>query len=151
MSVLFQTIQFTISTQLRSIWPIDRTLSSGTSPGQSGPGSYGNKGILRVTQSSSFTGTSPSDCLVWYIRTLVRGFLSTAEKQLGVFYSLKRLSNFSLNKNIINSTFENLKCHCMHKSNHYYRGGVRGVMVIVVGNGHGDMSSNPGRDWKHFT
>ena len=27
-----------------------------------------------------------------------------------------------------------------------YRGGVRGVMVIVVGNGHGDTSSNPGRD-----
>ena len=26
-----------------------------------------------------------------------------------------------------------------------------GVMVIVVGNGHGDASSNPGRDWLHFT
>ena len=26
------------------------------------------------------------------------------------------------------------------------RGGARGVIVIVVGNGHGDMSSNPGRD-----
>ena len=25
------------------------------------------------------------------------------------------------------------------------------VMVIVVGNGHGDTSSNPGRDWWHFT
>ena len=25
-------------------------------------------------------------------------------------------------------------------------GGARGVMVIVVGNGHGDSSSNPGRD-----
>ena len=25
-------------------------------------------------------------------------------------------------------------------------GGARGVIVIVVGNGHGDMSSNPGRD-----
>ena len=30
-------------------------------------------------------------------------------------------------------------------------GGARGVMVIVVGNGHGDSSSNPGRDWLHFT
>ena len=27
----------------------------------------------------------------------------------------------------------------------------RGVMVIVVGNGHGDTSSNPGRGWLHFT
>ena len=26
-----------------------------------------------------------------------------------------------------------------------------GVIVIVVGNGHGDTSSNPGRDWLHFT
>ena len=30
-------------------------------------------------------------------------------------------------------------------------GGSRGVMVIVVGNGHGDTSSNPRRDWLHFT
>ena len=26
-----------------------------------------------------------------------------------------------------------------------------GVMVIVVGNGQGDASSNPRRDWLHFT
>ena len=30
-----------------------------------------------------------------------------------------------------------------------YIGGARGVMVIIIG--HGDMSSNPGRDWLHFT
>ena len=29
--------------------------------------------------------------------------------------------------------------------------GARGVVVIVVGIGHGDTSSNPGRDWLHFT
>ena len=28
----------------------------------------------------------------------------------------------------------------------YPNGGARGVMVIVVGNGHGDLSSNPGRE-----
>ena len=27
----------------------------------------------------------------------------------------------------------------------------RGVMVIVLENGHGDTSSNPGWDWLHFT
>ena len=32
-----------------------------------------------------------------------------------------------------------------------HSGGACGVMVIVVGNGHGDTSSNPGRDWLHFT
>ena len=30
-------------------------------------------------------------------------------------------------------------------------GGACGVMVIIVGNGHGDTGSNPGRDWLHFT
>ena len=29
--------------------------------------------------------------------------------------------------------------------------GARGVMVFDVGNGHGDTSSKPGRDWLHFT
>ena len=28
---------------------------------------------------------------------------------------------------------------------------IHGVMVIIIGNGHGDTSSNPKRDWKHFT
>ena len=27
------------------------------------------------------------------------------------------------------------------------KGGARGIMVIVAGCGHGDMSSNPGPDW----
>ena len=30
--------------------------------------------------------------------------------------------------------------------NNLFLGGARGVMAIVVGNGHGDTSSNPGRD-----
>ena len=30
-------------------------------------------------------------------------------------------------------------------------GSARGVMVIVIGIGHGDTSSNPGREWLHFT
>ena len=48
-TVLFQTIQFSISTQFSSIQPIDRTLSGATTtPGQSGPGSGGNKGVPRI-------------------------------------------------------------------------------------------------------
>ena len=33
-------------------------------------------------------------------------------------------------------------------ANHYaiFGGGAHGLMVIVIGNGHGDTSSNPGRD-----
>ena len=29
---------------------------------------------------------------------------------------------------------------------YFFSGGARGVVVIVVGNGHGDTSSNPERD-----
>ena len=36
-------------------------------------------------------------------------------------------------------------------SNNNPKYGARGVIVIVVGNGHGDTRSNPGRDWLHFT
>ena len=55
-----------------SIWPIDRSLSDANTPGQSGPGSDGNEGVLHILQSSSITEASPSDCLVSYIKTLIR-------------------------------------------------------------------------------
>ena len=40
------------------------TLSGTTTQGQSVPGSNGNEGVLCIPQSSSITGTSPSDYLV---------------------------------------------------------------------------------------
>ena len=46
--------------QFDSIWLI----SIATTPGQGGPGSDGNEEVLSIPQSSSITGTSPSDCLV---------------------------------------------------------------------------------------
>ena len=49
-----------------SIWPINRTLSGDTTPGQRGPVSDGNKGVLRISQSSSITEALPSDCLMSY-------------------------------------------------------------------------------------
>ena len=80
---LFQTIQFRISTQFNSIWPIVRTLWGATTPGQSGPGSDCNEGVLYIPQSYSITGTSPSDCLVSYPgHSLVEwGSYSSAERQ----------------------------------------------------------------------
>ena len=36
---------------------------------------------------------------------------------------------------------------CHDEINRHILGGVRGVMVIIVGNGQADTSSNPGRDW----
>ena len=48
--------------------------SVATTPGQSRPGSDSNKGVPRIPQSSSTTGTSPSDCLLSYPRhSLVGG------------------------------------------------------------------------------
>ena len=38
-TLLFQAILFSICTLFSSIWPIDRTLSGATTPGESGPGS----------------------------------------------------------------------------------------------------------------
>ena len=57
-TVQFQAIQFSISTQFSSIWPIDRTLSDATTLAQSGPGSDGNEGVIHILD------TLPSDCLV---------------------------------------------------------------------------------------
>ena len=48
------------------IWPIDRALSQATSPGESGPRSDCNEGVLRISKSSCIAGASPSDCLVSY-------------------------------------------------------------------------------------
>ena len=56
-----------------SIWPIDRTLSGATTLGQSGPGSDGNKRVVRIPQSSSITGALQSDFLVSYPGYLLAG------------------------------------------------------------------------------
>ena len=53
-------IQFCVSMQFSSIWPIDRALPGATTPGQSGSRSDGNKGVLRIPR------TSPSDCFASY-------------------------------------------------------------------------------------
>ena len=82
-SVLFQTIQFSMSTQFTSIKPINRALSGATIPGQIGPGSNGNEGVLCIPQTPSITGTSPSDFFSVISRTLVceEGSYNSAEVQ----------------------------------------------------------------------
>ena len=54
---------------------------SATTPGQSGPESNGNEGVLCIPQISSNAGTSPSDCLVSYQDTRKEGFYLSAEVQ----------------------------------------------------------------------
>ena len=93
--ILFQAIPFSISTQFSSIWPIDRTVSGATTPGQSGTGSNDNEGALPITQSSGITGTSPSDCLGSYPGHLleVGGVIPLCIEAVGVFYSHSLLDN----------------------------------------------------------
>ena len=89
---LFQTIQFITSTQVIPIWPIESILSGSITPGQSGSGSDGNKGVLGIPQSSKITGASPSDCLESYIRTFFGGVvLLLCRFGVSVLYSLSRL------------------------------------------------------------
>ena len=63
-TVLYLVIHFSISRCFSSIWSIDLALPCTTIPGQSGPGSVGNKGGLCIPQSSSITKASASDSLV---------------------------------------------------------------------------------------
>ena len=48
MTLLFQTIQFSKSLQFSSITAIDKSLSGATTPGQSWPGSDGNKWVPKA-------------------------------------------------------------------------------------------------------
>ena len=65
--------------QFASIQPIDKALSGATIPDQSGLGSEGNEGVLRIYQSCSITGISSS---VSYLEHLLKGEGSYA---VGVF------------------------------------------------------------------
>ena len=64
-----------------SIRPIDRTLSGATTPNQSEPGSNGIEGLLHIPQSSSITGTSPSDFLESYIQDIHWGSLTPQQRR----------------------------------------------------------------------
>ena len=71
--------------QFSFIWPIDKPLSGATTSRQS-------EGELCILQSSSITGTSPSDCLVSYLEHS-EGLLSLCRGGVGLFNSLSWLGN----------------------------------------------------------
>ena len=58
---------YSFQCQIVFIWPINMTMSAATTPGPEWIlGAMAIKGIFHIPQSSSVTGTSPSDCLVSY-------------------------------------------------------------------------------------
>ena len=61
-------------------WSIVCTLTGITNPGQSRPGSNGDKEVLYISQSSR-TGVSPSDCLMLYPGHPGGGYYPSAESQ----------------------------------------------------------------------
>ena len=79
-----------------SIWPINRTLSGATTPGQS------NEGVLHIPQSSSISGTSSSGCLVSYLGHLLEaGVLPLCREAVYVFHSPSWLSKYNGEENAI--------------------------------------------------
>ena len=86
--VLFQTIQFSISTQFSSIWPIERTLSGASTPGQNRP--------EIISQSSCITGTSPSNYLVSYTGHSLRESYPSVEKLLVYSTAPAKWANVSI-------------------------------------------------------
>ena len=45
---------------------MDRILSGATTPGQSGPGSDDNEGVLHIPKKCGITEATPSDCIMSY-------------------------------------------------------------------------------------
>ena len=70
-----------------SILTINRSLLGATTPGQRGIRSGGNKGVLRITHSSSITGISPD----YFKSSLFGGDLLLCIGAVGVFNIPNRL------------------------------------------------------------
>ena len=61
-----------------------------------------------------------------------------------------RIKQWTSEKHETNSLYSYL-VKILFVTEHDWWGGACGVMGIFTGNGHGDTSSNSGRDWLHFT
>ena len=78
---------------------------------------------------------------IQYIISLI----SYAGKYTGLYVITYSASNTYINSWLLIIFSSLFLAHIYH-----IIGGARGVMVIVVGNGHGDTSSNPEWDWLNF-
>ena len=81
------------------------------------------------------------DCYLVNLAVFINLFKITALCPCEFYFVTSRLGTTHLDGYVSIKVIVNIYCWWS----------ARGVMVIVVGNGHGDMSSNPGQDWLHFT
>ena len=72
-----------------SIWPVDRTQTDTTTPGQSRPETNDNEAVLHILESYR-TGASPSVSLVSYSGDSLGIVLLLCRGEVSVFYSLSR-------------------------------------------------------------
>ena len=79
-TVLFQVIQCSISTQVSSIWRIDRTLSGATTLGQSGPGRDGNDNLHSPKLQHNWNLNIRLICVI--SRTLVEVSLTPLQRRM---------------------------------------------------------------------
>ena len=73
-----------------SIWPVDRTLSAGTSLGKTEPGGEGIERAFHIPESSSIIRF-----LVSYLGNTLVGVFPLWSDTAGVFYSPTRLGLFN--------------------------------------------------------
>ena len=92
---------------------MNRTLSGTTTPGRSGSGSNGNKGIFRIPQNSSITGASPSNCFVPYPGYWLVGVLPLCRYAANVFYSTSRLGQVYANSDKTDGTNASFNCNSL--------------------------------------
>ena len=106
-----------------SIWHIDETIASTTTPGQSGPGSNGNERVLPI-----FSTIWTCVCVFTFMHVYIYIYIY-----------------IYIYCNPLTDCFDVSQLLSEARERERERERERVVIVSVVGNGHGDPRSNPGR------
>ena len=163
--------QYSSSTIIAFIFSFFLSLTDMTTPGQSGPRSDGNEEEIHIPHRSMRLSSVIQDTR-WGSLTLLQGCTRCILQPQSFYnddFNIKLPMKFHIpldKKRMPVSLIENcsefwnfnqLIMITFCSTSKRVAGGslskefTRGVMVIVVGNGHGNTSSNPGRDWLHLT
>ena len=136
-----------------SIWTINGGLSGTTSLDKGGPGTNGCEGLLHISQSFRI-GASPSDCFVSYQEHSLKEFYPFAELQSAYSTAQADWAAYvckSIYAYVCEYARVYIYIYIYIFFSYIYIYYINGVMVIVIGNGHGDKSSNPTLGGLHIT